>query len=288
MRETIAFNNASNEWVSRYSYTSSCFGWIKDHMISAPVSTSSAEILWKHDQNATTNNSFYGCDPVSSGVSFSFNANPSVNKIYKSFSIESPDLLSWPADPNGAATFNTFIVNNGAGNGWTKRVVLNKLKSLGGILYGGVKGTEEYRSNSRVQPVGTVERLVESADFIQYFGFDPGVEGSGAYVKISGPRSHFSGGDARLVKESGVALGTNPEAEASTSKILLYYNGGYFVDVPHNLSEGSAVLIAYRDTNSDQPKGQFADVSVLFPQEHDFEVHAFNVDFEPTTLDHNS
>ena len=218
MRETIAFNNASNEWVSRYSYTSSCFGWIKDHMVSAPVSTSSAD--------ATTNNSFYGCDPASSGVSFSFNANPSVNKIYKSFSIESPDILTWGSDDNGAAIFNTFIVNNGTGNGYTKRVVLNKLKSLGGILYGGVKGTEEYRSNSRVQPIGTIDRVILEADFENYFGFDPGVAGAGAYVKISGPRSHFSGGDARLVVESSASLGADPDTEASTATELVAPSGG--------------------------------------------------------------
>jgi hypothetical protein len=287
MRETIAFNNASNEWVSRYSYTSSCFGWIKDHMVSAPVFTSTQEVLWKHDQNSTTNNSFYGCDPVFSGVSFSFNANPSANKIYKSFSIESPDLLSWPAN-NGQSVYNTFIVNNGVGNAIKKNVVLNRVNSYGGILYGGVKGIEEPRSNSRVQPVGVIERIVYSADFSGYFGFDPGVSGAGAYVKINGPKSHYSGGDSRLVAESNIGIGVNPDTAGATSKILLYYKGGYFVDSVQSMSEGDPVLIAYRDTNSDQPKGQFADVSVVFGTELDFEAHAFNVDFEPTTLDHNS
>lgn len=287
MRETIAFNNASNEWVSRYSYTSSCFGWIKDHMVSAPVSTSSSEILWKHDQNSTTNNSFYGCDPVFSGVSFSFNANPSANKIYKSFSIESPDLLTWPAN-GGRSVYNTFIVNNGSGSSIKKNVVLNKINNYGGILYGGVKGTEEPRSNSRVQPIGTVQSIIPSESFVDYFGFDPGVSGADVYVKISGPKSHFNGGDAKLVAESNIGIGVNPDTSAPTASILLYYNGGYFVDQQISISEGDAVLIAYRDTNSDQPKGQFADVSIVFGTELDFEAHAFNVDFEPTTLDHNS
>ena len=287
MRETIAFNNTSNEWVSRYSYTSSCFGWIKDHMVSSPVFTSTQQVLWKHDSNAPSNNSFYGCDPVSSGVSFSFNQNPSANKIYKSFSIESPDLLSWP-QANGEAIFNTFIVNNGQGNSIKKEVVLNTIKNYGGILYGGVKGTEQIKSNSRVQPIGSISDIIYADDFVEYFGGDPEVAGAGAYVKISGPKSHFTGGDGKLVREANVGAALNEDSGLAPSTIIMYYNGGYFIDTVQSMGVGDAVVIAYRNINSDQPKGQFADVSVVFNTEEDFEVHAFNVDFEPTTLDHNS
>lgn len=288
MRETIAFNNASNEWVSRYSYTSSCMGWIKDHMISAPVFTSSQEILWKHDQNAATNNSFYGCDSVASGVSFAFNTNPSANKIYKAFSIESPDLLSWPSNPSGEAIFNTFVVNNGVGDSLSKSVVLNKIDSKGGILYGGVRGVEEMRSNSRVSPIGTIERIVDSADFVSYFGFDPQYPPTSVFVKISGPQSQYSGGNAFLVTESNIGVVTGANSESVTSKVISQYQGGYFIEQRYSMNEGDSVCLVYNNINEDQPKGQFADVSVLFQTELDFEVHAFNVDFEPTTLDHNS
>lgn len=288
MRETIAFNNASNEWVSRYSYTSSCMGWIKDHMISAPVFTSSQEILWKHDQNATTNNSFYGCDAVASGVSFAFNANPSANKIYKAFSIESPDLLTWPVNASGESIFNTFIVNNGNEASIKKNVVLNRIKSKGGILYGGVRGVSEMRSNSRVSPVGTIDRIVDAVDFVSYFGFDPEYPPTSVFVKISGPQSQYSGGDALLVKESNITVATGENADLVTSKVLSQYQGGYFIEQRYSMNEGDSVCLVYTDINEDQPKGQFADVSVLFNTENNFEVHAFNVDFEPTTLDHNS
>ena len=66
-----------------------------------------------------------------------------------------------------------------------------------------------------------------------------------------------------------------------------YFDGGYFVDSAREIKVGDEVVILYLDINFDQPKGQFADVSVTFGVE-DFEVHSLNVDFEATPLDHNS
>lgn len=287
MRSTIAFSNSKDHWVSRYSYTASCFGWIKDHMVSAPVSTSSQQLLWRHDGNASTNCSFYGCDPVYAGVVFPFNENPSANKIYKAFSIESPDLLAWPYNENKEASYNAFLVNNGTNNAISKSVVLNTIKSKGGILYGGVKGTKEMFSNSRVFPIGVVEKIVLNQDLFDYFGFDPEVGETAGYVKVVGPNSQHSGGDAYVVTEENVHVGVD-ETQGAAAKVLSNYSGGYFLDPMTGIEEGDPVLIVYRDLNSEQPKGQFADVAVVFATEADFEVHAFNVDFETTDLDHNS
>jgi hypothetical protein len=66
-----------------------------------------------------------------------------------------------------------------------------------------------------------------------------------------------------------------------------YFDGGYFVSTSSRIEVGDEVVILYLDINFDQPKGQFADVSVTFGVE-DFEVHSLNVDFEATPLDHNS
>ena len=82
------------------------------------------------------------------------------------------------------------------------------------------------------------------------------------------------------------ALDTSVDATAS--KINYQYEGGYFVTGPTALAAGDEAVIAYRDIGQDMAKGQYADVSVSFQTDSDFEVHAFNVDFEPTTLDHNS
>lgn len=285
MRQTIAFNNNSNSWVSRYSYTSSCFGWIKDMMISAPVFTSTQQVLWKHDGNASSNCSFYGCNPVPAGVSFAFNSNPSANKIYKSFSVETPNLNTL----DGSAV-NTFTVNDQTNSSGTfKAITVNALKNKGGILYGGIKGAAQEKSNTRVLPVGVVEYVIPSEEFGSFFGSIPSLPNEGSYIKISGPSSQYSGGIAYLCSPDLAYVGAlDTSVDATASKINYQYEGGYFVTGPTALAAGDEAVIAYRDIGQDMAKGQYADVSVSFQTDSDFEVHAFNVDFEPTTLDHNS
>jgi hypothetical protein len=285
MRQTIAFNNNSNSWVSRYSYTSSCFGWIKDIMVSAPVFTSTQQVLWKHDGNASSNCSFYGCEPVPAGVSFAFNSNPSANKIYKAFSVETPNLNTLDR-----SAVNTFVVNDQTNSSGTfKAITVNALKNKGGMLYGGIKGVAQEKSNTRVIPVGIVEYVVPGEEFESFFGVGPSSQGEGAYIKISGPSSQYSGGIAYLCRpEEAYALALDTSIDATAAQISYQYEGGYFVSGTTSLTTGDEVVIAYRNIGQDMAKGQYADVSVSFQTDSDFEVHAFNVDFEQTTLDHNS
>lgn len=285
MRQTIAFNNNSNSWVSRYSYTSSCFGWIKDMMISAPVFTSTQQVLWKHDGNASSNCRFYGCDPVPAGVSFAFNSTPSANKIYKAFSVETPNLNTLD---RGAV--NTFIVNDQTNSSGTfKAITVNALRNKGGILYGGIKGAAQEKSNTRVLPVGVVEYVVPQEEFESFFGSSPSLPTEGSYIKISGPSSQYSGGIAYLCHPEEAYAGALDTSNDATAALISYqYEGGYFVSGPTSLTAGDPAAIAYRNIGQDMAKGQYADVSVSFQTDSDFEVHAFNVDFEPTTLDHNS
>lgn len=292
MRQTIAFNNGSNSWASRYSYTASCFGWIKDMMVTSPIFTSTQKMFWKHDGNAETNCSFYGCDPVSSGVSFAFNANPSANKIYKAFSIETPNINDFDvSSENVEDSFgvNTFVVNNQINpEGTNKLVTVNRLKSKGGILYGGVKGVTQAKSNTRVLPLGTISQIIPSSEFEQ--NNIPAVPSEDVYfIKISGPSSQFSGGESYICKpDDAYSSALDRTVDATASKIIYQYRGGYFVEGLGDIEEGDQAVIAYRNIGEDMAKGQYADVAVSFQTNSDFEIHAFNVDFEPTTLDHNS
>ena len=270
MEATISFNNGSGNWVSRYSYTPSCIGWIKDQMITAPKSTQFNSVLWKHDKSSDTYNKFYDGSATPSSVSLSFNANPSANKIYKAFSLETPDISAIDG-------VNTFITNNGSIGADTRRPVrVNRLMEKGGILYGGIEGVRSITATN-VLSIGVVDQIVEQED-------------GKFFLKISGPKSQYSGGDARIVRPGQLDL------------VLFEQFSGYIVEESRNdgyivntifegsddfeLFEGTEVLLVYLDINHDQPKGQFADVSVSFGN-GDFEVHALNLDFEFTDLDHN-
>ena len=110
MKETIAFKNNGGFWESRYSFASSCIAWVKDILLTSPVASPAATeeqgsnpssgvaISWRHDESADTNNSFFGSCAVPSGVQVAFNDNPSANKMYKAFSLESPDYRSLEKD----------------------------------------------------------------------------------------------------------------------------------------------------------------------------------------------
>lgn len=254
-------------------------------MVSAPVFTSTQQVLWKHDGNASSNCSFYGCDPVPAGVSFAFNSTPSANKIYKAFSVETPNLNTLDR-----SAVNTFVVNDQTNSSGTfKAITVNALKNKGGILYGGVKGAAQEKSNTRVLPIGVVEYVIPSEEFDSFFGARPSLPVDGSYIKISGPSSQYSGGLGYLcAPDEAYAAALDTSANATAPKIAYQYEGGYFVTGATSLGAGDQAVIAYRDIGQDMAKGQYADVSVSFQTDSDFEVHAFNVDFEPTTLDHNS
>ena len=270
MEETIAFSNGLGAWVSRYSYTPSCIGWIKDQMVTAPRSTDTQDLLWIHAKDEINNNRFYGGLTTSSGLSLSFNQNPSANKIYKSFSIETPNVSALDG-------VNTFVTNHGiTAHNTNRRATVNFLQEKGGILYGGIEGIKRI-SASNMNPVGVVESIE-----------DLGQEGF--RLSISGQSNQYSGGEARLVKPSLLSLFL---AEEFLGYPVLETSGnGYIVSTIFQGSEGfeltpgDELILVYVDINFDQPKGQFVDVSVTFGNDN-FEVHALNVDFEPTQLDHN-
>ena len=126
--KTIAFSNKGNYWTTRYSFVSSCIGWIKDHMVTSPTLAQAKEVLWKHDGSSDDNNKFYGVS-YNSVIAATFSQAPSVNKQYKAFSIES-------ANPANLAGSNLFIPNKGGQNVVPKETTIGKLTERGGIIYG--------------------------------------------------------------------------------------------------------------------------------------------------------
>lgn len=285
MRSTVSFNNSGGFWESRLSFVSSCMAWINARMVSSPISSLANTPFWKHDHNSGTNNSFYGKDPVDSGVSVSFNSNPSANKIYKALSVESPDYRSISGN-------HSFIANNGTKNAIIKEVTINRLVEKGGILYGNIP-EQINKTFSNIEFLGVITNIQIANNIL----FDIGILGDVIeeypelntqglfYIEVDGSGQNiFSGSKPHITQDP---IGS--EFVENTLDTICFYNGGYFVKIQadYDFFEGKPLYAVYQNQNGEQPKGQFADVSITFGSE-DFEVYSINVDYEPTNLDHNS
>lgn len=282
MRSTISFNNEAGFWESRLSFISSCMAWINARMISSPISSLANTPLWKHDHNADTNNSFYGKDPVPSGVTVSFNANPSANKIYKALSVETPDYRSISGN-------HTFIVNNGTKNAISKEITISRLAERGGILYGNIP-EQTKKTFSNIEFLGVVTEITPASDmgdiwtyilnkFPSVIATNPNL----SYFKVDGSgQGIFSGTRPYITKNP-----TSEDLYDNTFDVVCFYDNGYFFDPQEDISVGDPIYAVYWKQNGEQPKGQFADMSITFGSD-DFEVYSINVDYEPTDLDHNS
>lgn len=283
MRSTVSFNNSGGFWESRLSFVSSCMAWINARMVSSPISSLANTPFWKHDHNSGTNNSFYGKDPVDSGVSVSFNSNPSANKIYKALSVESPDYRSIFGN-------HTFIANNGTKNAIIKEVTINRLVEKGGILYGNIP-EQINKTFSNIEFLGVITNIEIANNILFDLGIlndvieeYPELNTEGLfYIEVDGSGQNiFSGLKPHITHDP---IGS--EFVENTLDTICFYNGGYFVKAQADFLEGKPLYAVYQNQNGEQPKGQFADVSITFGSE-DFEVYSINVDYEPTNLDHNS
>ncbi len=232
--------------------------------------SSGIAISWRHDESADTNNSFFGSCVVSSGVQVAFNDNPSANKMYKAFSLESPDYRSLEKD-----AVSVFVVNNSTGNAIPKNIKPRALKEKGGILYGSVGDQIAVVSLSNVEYMGVCSFVDPNGEFFTLDGSMQSSFSGGEVIFTSNPTQDFGVGN-NLVLTSNY----DPDSSSLSNSLSFGLNG------THDLVVGEPVFAVYLDKNGEQPKGQFADLAILLGSE-DFEVYAINVDYEPTALDHN-
>jgi len=310
MKETIAFKNNGGFWESRYSFASSCIAWVKDILLTSPVASPAATeeqgsdpssgvaISWRHDESAGTNNSFFGSCAVPSGVQVAFNDNPSANKMYKAFSLESPDYRSLEKD---AVSF--FVVNNSTGNAIPKNIKPRALKEKGGILYGSVGDQIAVVSLSNVELMGVCSFVDPNGEFFILDGSMQSSFSGGEVIFTSNPTQDFgTGNNLPLASNYNSSFNSFSVFFQPTEESLVTFIEGleeaqgetysqptnltFGLNGSHDLAVGEPVFAVYLDKNGEQPKGQFADLAILFGSE-DFEVYAINVDYEPTALDHN-
>tara|TARA_R100001443_G_scaffold80804_1_gene87787 strand:- start:971 stop:1792 length:822 start_codon:yes stop_codon:yes gene_type:complete len=273
MNRTIAFDNKKGVWKTRYSFFSSCIAWVKDLMVTAPIGTSSTALMWKHDELSETNNTFYNVSSPSV-VGVSFNDRPSSNKQFKSLSVES-------LEPNNISGMNTFVVNGKSGS-------VGAMRQKGGILYGHI-GSEDGYTLSNFEFIGKIKAIHDSQDdaeaasglsfegvtsgfFVEFYYTEMNALSGGALGVTNNPQGVKNG------EVDPIALGNPP----------VLYNGMLLLDNLSGLNVGDSLFFAYPSSiNGESPKGQVADVTLTLGSE-DFEVHAVNLEYSPTNLDHSN
>ena len=200
--KTIAYSNSGGFWKTRYTFVSSCYAFVDRCLISFNKAFTSAPV-WKHDDNNVARTRFYKGTPDGSGIAVTFNENPSQNKLYKAFSLEST---------NNVAGLNIFTVNN-SNIAQRKEIEVGVLEDRGGIMYGHI-GRETVVSGANVKLVGRITG---------YSG-EPSTFNSDGSFRMNYTMQFAEGGKSNLSK--GAYIGDNGvvQTEGATvgSKFFIY------------------------------------------------------------------
>lgn len=294
MRNTIAFDHENGFWKSRYTFVSSCYGWIKKVFVSAQTVVKDAKALWIHDETSSINNSFYGRQPAASVIAVTFNDSPSEMKIFKAMSLESTDFRRLEGG------VNTFRTNSGTSQTRIKNVKLAPVKEKGGVVYGHVPTVEEMSmSDFELAGVISSEALEIPAGFESVIS-DPLPGFSYEYYTLS-----MRNPSARSVTSSSDEFAFSAPSESSVVKNpLAVYNGeengipyifpfedGILVltneDNEFYFEVGDPVYIFTKNkVNSDQARGFYAEAEILLGSQ-DFELFSINLEYENNPLGPN-
>jgi len=153
---TVAFDNKDRFWKTRYSFFSSCYGWLnklltsfnKAEFVEPAIVTDPHDIIHLHDQTEIYN-SFHGDGGVGSAIQVSFNDRVSANKIFKSMSLEGTQNIS--GQPG------LFVVNSD--NLPDKQFSMGTVKDKGGILYFDI-GQSQKNSSANVKCIGNITNIL--------------------------------------------------------------------------------------------------------------------------------
>ena len=152
---TVAFDNKDRFWKTRYSFFSSCYGWLNKLLTSfnkaefvEPTDPDPHDIIHLHDQTESYNN-FHNEGSVGSAIQVSFNDRVSANKIFKSMSLEGTQNIS--GQPR------LFVVNSD--NLPDKQFSMGTVKDKGGILYFDI-GQSQKNSSANVKCIGNITNIL--------------------------------------------------------------------------------------------------------------------------------
>lgn len=146
--KTFAFKNSQKYWSTRYSFLPRNYSRLDRDMFTSPPQGGDA--IYIHGPKAAAEkNTFYGTK-TSSSVKFTFNNDPSQNKIYKNISLEG----SFGEDKN---IYGAFKANDSTDPTQARSSSINGWKEKGAHLYATVANSSK-SGRSNIEPIGVFRR----------------------------------------------------------------------------------------------------------------------------------
>ena len=191
---TLSYDEDARGWVSFFDYRPSFM-----YSLYSNFYTTTGNSIWRHYSDNVLRNSFYGSQPFNSSITFIFNDQPSVVKVFKTINYEGTngwEVDSMQSDATGAiqgvSTFDTINqiksyseglyyeqgVPKRAGffikeNRYCANVVNNSQPAIGEVILGnqtsGVKGyftTVKIQTDSTTDVGGTKELFMVGSEYV--------------------------------------------------------------------------------------------------------------------------
>jgi len=313
---TFAFSHKNKVWRTRYSFTPTAYAYVDNFFLSTngrhPTSESNnarrSDSFWLHD-SSNIHNKFYGFQ-YDTSLAFVANYNPSSVKMFKSLSVESNSnnwtgFVSTNNNPIGSdqgeaqiGTLGEFSRKEGASYVDVPPSEANSTANVsvgfspaGGIAFNMFFGPASEIGLSPVKP-----KLSWEVDIDTQFGQI--TAGKNCFVLIQGEEglSYIRG--AELVPmstgipayEDGYAYIESFDSANGVVNLEMEVPTEFIGDYPFPWMDGeySAIYISTPSkTNGDYMRGHYMSVYLSNASTTPVECLAFNVNYEPTKLDHS-
>ena len=315
---TLAFSHRDRVWRTRYSFSPTSYGYVDNLMLStngrhpssSALSPLTSNSFWLHDSNEDRNN-FYGFQ-YKMEVAFVSNYNPSSTKIFKSISAES-NSTKW----KGFVTTNNnpFTGENNEEyqvsslpdfvrkEGISYATILSSTANSTANLSNAFTAADGIAFNIDVlQPVFANTFLQWDVDILQQHGQI--TAGSACWVVVPTANGLFYiKGDTLVGIEGntpsiseGYAYVQSLNAQDQTVKIRMFITESAAENYPFEWMQGGGDNEIISDlvcietpalTNGDFMRGQYMNVYLTNDSKKPVECLAFNINYEPTRLDHS-
>lgn len=314
---TFAFSRKDKVWRTRYSFTPTAYARVDNILVSTNgrhgADSDSPTPFWRHDVNGVRNN-FYGFQ-YSTSVAFVSNYNPSSVKIFKALSIES-NSSSWSGfvstniNPSGGESINEY--QNGAINSFVRKegtmyaeVPRSARNSTANFSYafGSISPVNESFPQGSSLDIGLTpanpyvyldlevskmgERIVAGSSNLAIFN----INGTKSYITDLGPVGVETSTYQDMVGVAAVVDSYDKVNKIVTVKIpvrttlMAQYPWSWIDEL---LVDNNSVYIATSPKlDGDSMRGPYMNVYLTNTSTGPIEAFSFNVDYEPTKLDHS-